>query len=174
MVLYDERCGIQKRKIMLKATFGAGCFWGVELAFSKINGVVETSVGYAGGDFENPTYEDVCSGETGHAEVVQVLYDPGRVSYKQLLEVFWEVHDPTTLNHQGPDIGTQYRSSIFYHDPGQKKEAELSRQQQDSSGRYKNHIVTEIVEAKSFYKAEEYHQQYLEKRGQASCRIKRT
>lgn len=152
-----------------KATFGAGCFWGVEAAFRQIPGVVDTAVGYEGGTKDNPTYEDVCTDRTGHAEVVQVEFDPQKVSYDQLLNVFWENHNPTTRNRQGPDIGTQYRSAIFYHSPEQKKEAELSRDKLEKSGKWKNPIVTEILPAQTFYRAEEYHQQYLEKRGLSSC-----
>ena len=158
---------------MLKATFGAGCFWGVEHAFRQIEGVIDTKVGYSGGTMDNPSYEDVCSGETGHAEVVQVTFDPTKVSYRKLLNVFWDNHDPTTLNRQGPDIGTQYRSVIFYHDPAQKIEAELLKEELEKSMQYTNPVVTEIVPAQPFYTAEEYHQQYLEKRGLVSCRTKK-
>lgn len=154
-----------------KATFGAGCFWGVEAAYRQIPGVLSTSVGYLGGTMENPTYRDVCTGRTGHAEVVQVTYDPSRVTYDDLLTVFWENHDPTTLNRQGPDIGTQYRSAIFYHDEEQKKAAESSKEERDRSGRYRRPIVTEITPATAYYEAEDYHQQYLEKRGLSSCHI---
>ena len=157
---------------MEKATFGAGCFWGVEAAFRQVMGVTSTAVGYTGGAFKDPTYEDVCTGRTGHAEVVEVEFDPAKVSYEALLEVFWKNHDPTTPNRQGPDIGTQYRSVIFYHNPGQETAAIASKQQIESSGIYKNPIVTEITPASQFYRAEEYHQQYLEKRGLASCAIK--
>jgi len=150
---------------MEKATFGAGCFWGIEATFRKVDGVVSTAVGYSGGSFQNPTYEDVCTDRTGHAEVVEVEYDPERVTYAQLLDVFWQVHDPTTLNRQGPDIGTQYRSVIFYHTPEQKAQAEASKERLQKSGRAKRPIVTEIVPAAEFYRAEEYHQQYFEKRG---------
>ena len=148
-----------------KATFSAGCFWGVEAAFRKVKGVVPTAVGYSGGSLKNPTYEDVCTDKTGHAEVVQVEYDPSRVSYEELLEVFWQIHDPTTLNRQGPDVGTQYRSAIFYHNQQQKAQAEASKEKLQRSGRYKRPIVTEITPASEFYRAEEYHQQYFEKRG---------
>jgi len=150
---------------MEKVTFGAGCFWGIEATFRKVDGVVSTAVGYSGGSFQNPTYEDVCTDRTGHAEVVEVEYDPERVTYAQLLDVFWQVHDPTTLNRQGPDIGTQYRSVIFYHTPEQKAQAEASKERLQKSGRAKRPIVTEIVPAAEFYRAEEYHQQYFEKRG---------
>jgi peptide-methionine (S)-S-oxide reductase len=153
------------------ATFGAGCFWGVEAAYRQIPGVLSTRVGYLGGTMENPTYKDVCSGRTGHAEVVEVTYDPARLSYDDLLTVFWENHDPTTLNRQGPDVGVQYRSAIFYHDDEQKAAAEASKAERDRSGRYRRPIVTEITPASQFYEAEDYHQQYLEKRGLASCHI---
>lgn len=154
-----------------KATFAAGCFWGVEAEFRQVSGVVSTAVGYEGGKTENPTYKDVCTNRTGHAEVVEVTYDPARVSYEELLKVFWDNHDPTTLNRQGPDVGTQYRSAIFYHSPEQQAAATASKEQQQSSGRYKRPIVTEIVPAATFNRAEEYHQQYLEKRGLSHCRI---
>lgn len=150
---------------MKKATFGAGCFWGVEANFRKLAGVRSAMVGYSGGSFENPTYEDVCSGKTGHAEVVQVEYDPPEVSYEDLLEVFWDCHDPTTVNRQGPDIGTQYRSAIFFHDADQESAAITSKEKLQSSGRYPSPIVTEITPAEAFYPAEDYHQRYLEKRG---------
>ncbi|MBI4489101.1 MAG: peptide-methionine (S)-S-oxide reductase MsrA [Deltaproteobacteria bacterium] len=154
-----------------KATFGAGCFWGVEAAFRKVRGVLSTAVGYSGGTLINPAYEDVCTGQTGHAEVVQVDYDPSQVSYGELLEVFWQIHDPTTLNRQGPDIGTQYRSAIFYHSPEQKAQAEASREWLEKSGRAKRPIVTEIMPASEFHRAEEYHQQYFEKRGLSAHKI---
>ena len=154
-----------------KATFGAGCFWGVEAAFRQVEGVLSTAVGYLGGAFENPTYQDVCSGTTGHAEVVEVEYDPSKVSYDKLLDLFWEIHDPTTPNRQGPDIGAQYRSAIFFHDPEQEAAAVGSKAKQDSGGRYRNPIITEITAASKFYLAENYHQQYLEKRGLANCKI---
>lgn len=154
---------------MEKATFGAGCFWGVEAAFRNVEGVISTSVGYLGGTLSNPTYEKVCSGRTGHAEVVEVLYDPAKVSYNELLALFWELHDPTQLNRQGPDVGTQYRSAVFYHTPEQEQLARESKEQLENAGVYKRPIVTEITPASAFYKAEDYHQQYLEKRGLASC-----
>jgi len=154
-----------------KATFGAGCFWGVEAAYRQLPGVISTTAGYLGGTLENPTYHDVCSGRTGHAEVVQVTYDPARLTYDDLLTVFWENHDPTTLNRQGPDVGTQYRSAIFYHDDAQKEAAMKSKEERDRSGRYRRPIVTEITHASEFYEAEDYHQQYLEKRGLSSCHI---
>lgn len=154
---------------MEKATFGAGCFWGVEEAFRQTPGVTSTAVGYAGGTLQNPTYEQVCTGRTGHAEVVQVEFDPQQVSYEQLLQVFWKNHNPTQLNRQGPDIGTQYRSAIFYHSPQQKEVAEQSKQQLEASGQFNRPIVTQIEAASEFYRAEEYHQQYLEKRGMKTC-----
>jgi len=153
------------------ATFGAGCFWGVEAAFRKVDGVVSASVGYMGGTLENPTYRDVCTGRTGHAEVVQVSYDPSRVSYQDLLQVFWEIHDPTTMNRQGPDRGTQYRSVIFYHTAEQELAARSSKEQIEKTGKFKKEIVTQIAPAGTFWKAEEYHQQYFEKTGRSSCRI---
>jgi peptide-methionine (S)-S-oxide reductase len=154
-----------------KATFGAGCFWGVEAAYRMVEGVKATAVGYLGGTMEQPSYHDVCSGSTGHAEVVEVTYDPERVSYADLLDVFWANHDPTQLNRQGPDIGTQYRSAIFVHDDEQREQAEKSKAEQEASGRHRRPVVTEITDATTFWVAEDYHQQYLEKRGLASCRI---
>jgi peptide-methionine (S)-S-oxide reductase len=154
-----------------KATFGAGCFWGVEAAFRQIPGVISTRVGYLGGTLDNPTYRDVCSGRTGHAEVVEVTYDGDRLTYDDMLTVFWDNHNPTTLNRQGPDIGTQYRSAIFYHDDEQKAAAVASKDERDRSGRYRTPIVTEVTPASTFYEAEDYHQQYLEKRGLSSCHI---
>jgi len=145
------------------ATFGMGCFWGAEHVFSRIEGVLSTAVGYMGGDYENPTYKDVCTGKTGHAEVVQVFYDPERVSYEELLKAFWENHDPTTLNRQGPDIGSQYRSVVFYHTPGQREAALKMKEQLERSGRFKRPIVTEISPASKFYRAEEYHQKYFDR-----------
>jgi len=153
------------------ATFGAGCFWGVEEAFRKINGVKKTAVGYMGGTLKNPTYEDVCTDKTGHAEVIQIEYDPKKISYEELLENFWGLHDPTQLNRQGPDFGTQYRSAIFYHDEKQKKIAEISKDKLMKSKKYSKPIVTEITKAGEFYKAEEYHQKYLQKKGFSSCKI---
>lgn len=152
-----------------KATFGAGCFWGVEATFRGVKGVTETWAGYLGGTMKDPTYEDVCTGRTGHAEVVQVTYDSRAVSYDRLLDVFWQNHDPTTLNRQGPDVGTQYRSAIFFHSAEQKTIAEASKEKWRKSGKFRRPIVTEITAASTFYRAEEYHQQYLEKRGLASC-----
>jgi peptide-methionine (S)-S-oxide reductase len=154
-----------------KATFGAGCFWGVEAAFRQVRGVVATAVGYEGGTLDQPTYRDVCSHTTGHAEVVEVEYDPSRVRYADLLHVFWTNPDPTQLNRQGPDVGDQYRSVIFYHSPEQQAEAEASREAEAASGHHRRPIVTVIEPAQTFYRAEEYHQQYLEKRGLSSCRI---
>ena len=156
---------------MEKATFAAGCFWGVEAAFRQVPGVVETAVGYMGGTVDHVTYEQVCSGRTGHAEVVQVSFDPAKVGYKQLLAVFWDSHDPTTVNRQGPDIGTQYRSAIFFHSPAQQTAALASKQDADASGRFPRKIVTQVTPAAPFWKAENYHQQYLEKRGLAVCHI---
>jgi peptide-methionine (S)-S-oxide reductase len=150
-----------------KATFGAGCFWGVEAAFRQLDGVTATAVGYEGGTLENPTYEDVCSHTTGHAEVVEVTYDPERISYDDLLQVFWRKHDPTQLNRQGWDIGDNYRSVIFFHDDEQREAAERSKEQEQ--GRHSGPVVTLVEPAQTFYVAEDYHQQYLEKRGQATC-----
>ncbi|MFN2399404.1 MAG: peptide-methionine (S)-S-oxide reductase MsrA [Gemmatimonadaceae bacterium] len=157
---------------MEKATFGAGCFWGVEVAFRQVKGVKDVAVGYLGGTLANPTYKDVCSGRTGHAEVVQVEFDPAEVSYDRLLDVFWENHDPTTLNRQGPDVGTQYRSAIFHHTPEQRAAAIASKERMQASGRFTKPIVTEITSASTFYAAEDYHQRYLEKRGLASCHVR--
>lgn len=155
-----------------KAMFGAGCFWGVEETFRKLKGVTETAVGYAGGKKENPTYEDVCSDETGHAEVVEVQFDPAQISYDELLDVFWSNHNPTTLNRQGPDVGTQYRSVVFYHSPAQKAAAEAAKEKIGKSGRFGGRpIVTQIEPAPTFWRAEEYHQRYLEKRGQSHCAV---
>jgi len=154
-----------------RATFGAGCFWCVELTFSKIKGVLSTQVGYMGGTTDRPTYQDVCTDRTGHAEVVDLEFDPSVVTYSQLVDAFWSMHDPTTLNRQGPDVGTQYRSMIFYHTPEQRAEAEASKKKAEASGMFNAPIVTEIAPAGTFWKAEEYHQKYLEKRGRAACRI---
>ncbi|HEV7503457.1 MAG TPA: peptide-methionine (S)-S-oxide reductase MsrA [Thermoanaerobaculia bacterium] len=156
---------------MANAMFGAGCFWGVEAAFRRLKGVKSTAVGYAGGNLKNPTYHDVCTGTTGHAEVVQVEYDPAVTAYDDLLTVFWENHDPTTLNRQGPDVGTQYRSAIFFESPEQEAAAIASKERLEKSGRFKRPIVTRIEPATEFWKAEDYHQQYLEKRGLATCHI---
>lgn len=155
---------------MEKAMFSAGCFWGVEALFRQVKGVVSTAVGYSGGHTSDPTYSDVSSGRTGHAEVVLVEYDPKQVSYDQLLDVFWEIHDPTTPNRQGPDVGSQYRSAIFYFSPAQKQTARESKARQEASGRYRRAIVTEITPAGEFHRAEEYHQRYFEKHGRMSCR----
>lgn len=151
----------------MKATFAAGCFWGVEEVFRNTPGVISTNVGYEGGTMENPTYEDVCTDATGHAEAVELEYDPAKVSYEELLEIFWANHDPTTKNRQGPDIGTQYRSVIFYHSPEQEAAAKASLQK--AQARFRRPIVTEIAPASEFYRAEEYHQQYLAKRGLSHC-----
>ena len=154
---------------MALATFGAGCFWGVEGACRGVPGVSDAAVGYCGGSLESPTYQDVCTGTTGHAEVVEVEYDPEQVSFETLVELFWKCHDPTTLNRQGPDVGTQYRSAIFYHSPEQQQAAEASRTA--AQERIPRPIATEISAASTFYRAEEYHQQYLEKRGLGSCHL---
>ena len=154
-----------------KATFGAGCFWGVEAAFRQVLGVLSTRVGYAGGNTENPTYRDVCSSQTGHAEVVEVTYDPAQVSYEAMLDVFFDNHNPTTLNYQGPDYGTQYRSVIFFHSPQQESAACAAKARLDAEKRFAKPIVTAIEPAQEFYEAEDYHQQYLEKRGLASCHL---
>ncbi len=153
------------------ATFGAGCFWGVEAAFRRTPGVVDTAVGYSGGHLDKPTYKDVCTDETGHAEVVQVTFDPQKLSYSQLLDVFWKIHDPTQLNRQGPDFGKQYRTAIFFHSPEQEEIARKSKQALEASGKFHRPIATEISPAKTFWRAEEYHQRYLEKRGAESCHI---
>ncbi len=153
---------------MATATFAAGCFWGIEEAFRQVEGVTATTAGYSGGTFENPTYKDVCSGRTGHAEVVQVEYDAGRVSYEQLLTLFWSIHDPTQLNRQGNDVGEQYRSAIFFHTPQQEATARKSKQDLEDSGRIAKPIVTEVTPASTVYKAEEHHQQYLAKRSRKS------
>lgn len=157
---------------MEKATFGAGCFWGVEATFRQVKGVSSTTVGYMGGTLKDPTYKDVCTDKTGHAEVVQVEYDPSIVPYDNLLAVFWQSHDPTTLNRQGPDIGTQYRSVIFFHTAEQEKAARLSKEELDKAEIFGSPIVTRIEPASEFWRAEDYHQQYLEKRGLAHCSIK--
>jgi peptide-methionine (S)-S-oxide reductase len=156
---------------MASAMFGAGCFWGVEAAFRRVKGVRSTAVGYAGGNLKNPSYHDVCTGSTGHAEVVMVEYDPAVTAYDDLLTVFWENHDPTTLNRQGPDVGTQYRSAIFFESPEQEAAAIASKERLEKSGRFKRPIVTRIEPATDFWRAEDYHQQYLEKRGLATCHI---
>jgi peptide-methionine (S)-S-oxide reductase len=157
---------------MAKATFAAGCFWGVEATFRQLPGVISTRVGYTGGKTENPTYQQVCTDMTGHAEAVEIEYDPAKISYEKLVDVFWENHDPTQLNRQGPDWGSQYRSAVFFHSPEQEEAALKSKEALERSGRYRNKIVTQVVPAVAFYLAEDYHQQYLEKRGLATCHIK--
>ncbi|NJK81803.1 MAG: peptide-methionine (S)-S-oxide reductase MsrA [Chloroflexaceae bacterium] len=154
-----------------KATFGAGCFWSVEVTFRNVPGVVDAIVGYTGGTKPEPSYQEVCTGMTGHAEAVEVTYDSTRVSYKELLRVFWENHDPTTLNRQGPDVGSQYRSAVFYYSTEQEQAARAMKEELSTSGRYRRPIVTEIVPASEFYRAEEYHQRYLQKRGLATCAV---
>lgn len=156
---------------MEKATFGAGCFWGVEAAFRQLKGVKATAAGYMGGKMESPTYHDVCTDTTGHAEVVEVEYEPAEVSYGDLLRVFWKSHDPTMLNRQGPDVGTQYRSAIFFHTPAQEAEAKMSKEVLEKTGIFSRPVVTQIVPAGTFWRAEDYHQQYLEKRGLATCHL---
>lgn len=156
---------------METATFGAGCFWGVEARFRQVPGVLDTAVGFMGGSKDNPSYQEVCTDRTGHAEVVQVTFDPATVTYVQLLKVFWEVHDPTQLNRQGPDVGTQYRSAIFFHSEQQKTAAEAALRELEASGAYTEPIATEIVPAGTFWRAEEYHQRYLEKRGLGRCHL---
>ena len=158
-----------KIKTLQVATFAAGCFWGVEESFSKIKGVKSTMVGYTGGRHANPTYRDVCTDSTGHAEAIQLQYDPQEVTYEELLKIFWSIHNPTTKNRQGPDVGSQYRSVIFYHTPEQELSARRSIEELEKSGRFSNSIVTEIVPASTFYKAEQYHQKYYEKKGGGSC-----
>ena len=157
---------------MAKAAFGAGCFWGVESAFRQVKGVTNVAVGYMGGTFPNPTYKDVCTGRTGHAEVVEIDYDPQQVSYDDLLRVFFDIHDPTTLNRQGPDHGTQYRSAIFFYDAAQETAAKAVKDELDRAGRFPRKIVTQIVPAPDFYRGEEYHQRYFEKHGIAACHIR--
>jgi peptide-methionine (S)-S-oxide reductase len=154
---------------METATFGAGCFWGVQAAFDRIKGVTDTQVGYAGGVLANPTYQDVCSGKTGHAEVLQVTFDPKEVGYERLLEVFFENHDPTQMNRQGPDVGTQYRSVIFFHSPEQERAARAAVEKEGASGRHSRPVVTAVEKAGPFWRGEEYHQKYLEKRGLSIC-----
>ena len=153
------------------ATFGAGCFWGIEAAFRRVPGVIDAVSGYSGGHMANPTYKDVCTDETGHAEVVQVTFDPAKLSYAQLLDTFWQIHDPTQMNRQGPDFGSQYRSAIFFHSLEQEAVAKKSKVALEASGKSQRPIATEITAAGTFYRAEEYHQKYLEKRGAASCHI---
>jgi len=156
---------------MAKATFGAGCFWGVEATFRRIDGVTDAAVGYAGGHKENPSYQEVCANGTGHAEVVEIEYDPARVSYQTLLDTFWEIHDPTQLNRQGPDVGDQYRSVIYFHSPEQEEEALVSKERLDASGALRRAVATLIEKAPKFWRAEEYHQRYLEKNSAASCNL---
>jgi len=156
---------------MAKATFGAGCFWGVEARFAQVPGVTSTAVGYEGGNLDNPSYRDVCTDATGHAEVVEVDYDPGKVSFEQLLDLFFELHDPTQLNRQGPDWGTQYRSVVFYHSPEQEAAAKATIARLTDEKRFRKPIVTQVVPAQTFWRAEDYHQKYLEKRGAVSCHI---
>lgn len=162
---------MDKKQKLETATFGAGCFWGVEELFRNTKGVKETMVGYTGGKTDKPTYEDIYSDNTGHAEAVQVTFDPKEVSYEKLLEIFWNNHDPTTPNRQGPDYGSQYRSVIFYHSEEQKKLAEKSKKEFEQGKKFSRPIVTQIVPASTFFKAEEYHQQYLAKRGLSTCHI---
>jgi peptide-methionine (S)-S-oxide reductase len=157
---------------MEKATFGAGCFWGVEYAFRHVKGVMDAAVGYMGGTLENPTYKDLCTDGTGHAEVVHVEFDPNVVSYEELLEIFWKIHDPTQMNRQGPDSGTQYRSVIFYHSEEQQTKAAESKNKLKNSGAFNKPIATEIAPASTFYRAEEYHQRYFEKHGRQGCGIR--
>jgi peptide-methionine (S)-S-oxide reductase len=153
------------------ATFGAGCFWGIEANFQRIPGVITAESGYSGGHVANPTYKDVCTDETGHAEVVQVTFDPEKVSYEKLLDAFWQMHDPTQVNRQGPDYGSQYRSAIFFHSPEQEAAAKKSKAALQASGKLRRAVATEITAAGTFWRAEEYHQKYLEKRGATSCHI---
>lgn len=154
------------------AVFGAGCFWGVEAAFRKVPGVVSTRVGYSGGTKTNPSYQDVCTDQTGHAEVVEISYNPNRISFEELLTIFWKCHDPTQQNRQGPDVGTQYRSVIFFQNSEQERLARISKETMEKSGRFRAKIATQIVPAVDFWEAEEYHQQYLEKRGLGTCHLK--
>lgn len=154
-----------------KATFGAGCFWGVEARFSEMSGVLDTAVGYEGGSLEHPTYKEVCSDRTGHAEVVQLIFDPSRLSYESLLDAFFALHDPTQVNRQGPDWGTQYRTVIFTHSEDQAREARAKIDELNASGAFRSPIATQVLPAETFWKAEEYHQRYLEKRGMVSCHI---
>lgn len=154
-----------------QATFAAGCFWGIEAEFRKLPGIVDAAVGYMGGHVDSPTYKQVCTDATGHAEVVHLEYDPEQVSYEQLLDTFWRIHDPTQVNRQGPDFGSQYRTAIFYHTPEQKVAAERSKSALDASGTHPRAVATEVTEAGTFWRGEEYHQQYLAKRGMGSCHI---
>ena len=170
MTMTEEATSTNKTTIE-KATFGAGCFWGVEAAFRQIKGVKATTVGFMGGQSDKPSYEDVCYKRTGHAEVVEVEYDPAQVAYGDLLDVFWENHDPTQINRQGPDVGDQYRTAIFFHSSAQETAATASKERREQSGAYRRPIVTEITPVETFWKAEDYHQQYLEKRGLSTCHI---
>ncbi len=170
LVQANEQPGSKKETKMEQATFGAGCFWGVEAAFRRVPGVVDAAVGFMGGTRPNPTYREVCAGDTGHAEVVTLWFDPAQVSYAKLLDVFWNLHDPTQKNRQGPDVGTQYRSVIFFHTSEQAALAQASKARLEASKKYRRPIATEIVAAGPFYRAEEYHQRYLEKQGRNSCR----
>ncbi len=163
--------GIQGEQMQETATFGAGCFWGIEAAFRRVPGVLDAEVGYSGGKTQNPTYRDVCTDTTGHAEVVQVTFDPEKLSYDKLLDVFWTIHDPTQVNRQGPDFGKQYRTAIFFHSPEQEAAAKQSKQALEASGKLHKPVATEITAAGPFWRAEEYHQRYLEKRGATSCHI---
>ena len=158
---------------MEKATFAAGCFWGVEAAFRKVSGVVSTACGYIGGRTRNPTYEEVCTDETGHAEAVELVYDPAKVSYEALLAVFWDIHDPTTVDRQGDDEGSQYRSAVFFHAPAQRAAAEASKAALEASGRYPDKIVTQVLPVPEFFRAEEYHQNYFEKKGVSACGLRK-
>ena len=167
---HNEDANKQFPETLQKASFGAGCFWGVEELFRQQLGVVAAAVGYMGGTLINPTYRDVCTGTTGHAEVIELIFDPGKITYDSLLEIFWNNHNPTTLNRQGPDVGTQYRSAIFFHNAKQRSLAEMSKQLIQEK-KFRDPIVTEITEASEFYRAEEYHQRYLEKNGRSSCHI---
>lgn len=162
---------VEVKEGLKEGAFAAGCFWGVEDKFRKVKGVVDAEVGYMGGNKEHPTYKEVCTGRTGHAETLHLLYDPDQISYEELLEVFWSIHDPTTKNRQGPDVGTQYRSIIFHYDDEQRKSAESSKSELEASGRYKRSITTEIVPASDFWRAEEYHQRYFEKMGGGTCHV---
>lgn len=154
-----------------EAMFGAGCFWGVEELFRTTPGVIETAVGYSGGNQDNPSYQDVCYTDTGHAEVVHLTYDPAKISYEKLLDIFWKNHNPTTRDRQGPDVGSQYRSAVFYYDEEQKQAAEKKKEELEASGRFSNPVVTQIEPASTFWRAEEYHQKYLMKKGGGSCHI---
>jgi peptide-methionine (S)-S-oxide reductase len=162
---------LKSKGLKEQATFAAGCFWGVESAYQSVPGVLSTAVGFMGGDLENPTYEDVCMRNTNHAEVVHIEYDPGQVSYEQLLNIFWQIHNPTTLNRQGPDFGTQYRSAVFYHNDNQKEVALSSKKEQNSTDKFKGRVVTDITKASDFYRAEEYHQKYIQKQGKGTFKF---